>query len=205
LTAEKALLQDRLVRSRSPSPLLRLSRTSSPLRGDSPTRAQLTSSSRHARLVSRFSDLYALERLEAEGMLRRYITDTQTVQRIIFIATVESFQVAKLAYRQLKLRVRKTLSPSHMGPETLEDAVVDYIVRNLDLYDVQASVNEVISSMNVNPKISFPPDVDFVLLSGFIREVCEVAFAMQTLDPPPRPALQQRWRTLQRQQVQAEL
>ena len=28
-----------------------------------------------------------------------------------------------------------------MGPETLEDAAVDYIVRNLDLYDVQASVN----------------------------------------------------------------
>ena len=28
-----------------------------------------------------------------------------------------------------------------MGPETLEDAAVDYIVRNMDLYDVQASVN----------------------------------------------------------------
>ncbi|KAJ8277113.1 hypothetical protein GJAV_G00071610 [Gymnothorax javanicus] len=185
LTAEKALLQDRLVRSRSPSPVLRLSRSSSPLRrSDSPTRAQLTNSSRHARLVSRFSDLYALERLEVEGVLRRYITDTETVQRIIFIATVESFQAAKLAYRQWKLRVRKSLSPSHLGPETLEDAVVDYIVRNLDLYDVQASVNEVISAMSVNPKISFPPEVDFTLLSGFIREACQVAFAMQTLDPP---------------------
>lgn len=53
----------------------------------------------------------------------------------------ESFKVAKLAYRQFKLRVRKTLSPSHFGPESLEDAAVDYIVRNLDLYDVQASVN----------------------------------------------------------------
>ncbi|KAG5849707.1 hypothetical protein ANANG_G00074590 [Anguilla anguilla] len=184
LTAEKALLQDRLVRSRSPSPLLRLSRSSSPLRADSPTRAQLTSSSRHARLVSRFSDLYALERLEAEALLRRYVSDAETVQRIIFIATVESFQAAKLAYRQFKLRVRKSLSPSHMGPETLEDAVVDYIVRNLDLYDVQASVTEVISAMHVNPKIAFPPEVDFVLLSSFIREVCQVAFAMQTLDPP---------------------
>ncbi|XP_061094813.1 mitochondria-eating protein [Conger conger] len=184
LSAEKALLQDRLVRSRSPSPLPRRSRSCSPLRADSPTRAQLTSSSRHARLVSRFSDLYALERLEAEALLRRYIADTETVQRIIFIATVESFQAAKLAYRQFKLRVRKTLSPSHLGPETLEDAVVDYIVRNLDLYDVQASVTEVLSSMSVNPRISFPPEVDFVLLSGFIREACQVAFSMQTLDPP---------------------
>lgn len=53
----------------------------------------------------------------------------------------ESFKTAKLAYRQFKLRVRKTLSSSHYGPESLEDAAVDYIVRNLDLYDVQASVN----------------------------------------------------------------
>lgn len=43
---------------------------------------------------------------------------------------------------------------------------------------------DVISTMNVNPRISFPPEVDFVLISGLIREVCKVAFAMQTLDPP---------------------
>lgn len=127
----------------------------------------------------------------------------------------ECFQAAKLAYRQFKLRVRKTLSLSHYGPESLEDAVVDYIVRNQDLYDVQASVDvremtflfkldmlcvflfakqnadcvfppaqDVISAMNVNPRISFPPEVDFILISGLIREVCKVAFAMQTLDPP---------------------
>lgn len=57
------------------------------------------------------------------------------------ITSQESFKTAKLAYRQFKLRVRKTLSSSHFGPESLEDAAVDYIVRNLDLYDVQASVN----------------------------------------------------------------
>ncbi|KAM9435539.1 mitochondria-eating protein [Clarias gariepinus] len=184
LTAEKSMLQERLVRSRSPSPLPRRSRNSSPIRSESPTRAQLTSSSRHARLVSRFSDLYAIERLEAQSLLRRYIDDLETVQRIIFIATVESFQAAKLAYRQFKLRVRKTLSPTHVGPESLEDAVVDYIVRNLDLYDVQTSVSDVINSMNVNPRISFPPEVDFMLISSFIREMCRIAFDMQTLDPP---------------------
>uniref|UniRef100_A0A668A1F5 Mitochondria-eating protein n=1 Tax=Myripristis murdjan TaxID=586833 RepID=A0A668A1F5_9TELE len=184
LTTEKAMLQERLVRSRSPSPLPRRSRSYSPLRSESPTRAQLTNSSRHARLVSRFSDLYAVERLEAQSLLRRYIDDLEMVQKIIFIAVMESFQAAKLAYRQFKLRVRKTLSPSHHGPESLEDAAVDYIVRNLDLYDVQASVNEVINAMNVNPRISFPPEVDFVLISNLIRETCRVAFAMQTLDPP---------------------
>ncbi|KAL2089869.1 hypothetical protein ACEWY4_014557 [Coilia grayii] len=184
LAAEKTMLQERLVRSRSPSPLPRRSRASSPVRSESPTRAQLTNSARHARLVSRFSDLYATERLEAQSLLRRYIDDLETVQRIIFIATVESFQAAKLAFRQFKLRVRKTLAASHLGPETLEDSVIDYIVRNLDLYDVQASVNDVINAMNVNPRISFPAEVDFVLISSFIREVCRIAFAMQTLDPP---------------------
>lgn len=58
-----------------------------------------------------------------------------------FVMSQESFKTAKLAYRQFKLRVRKTLSPSHFGSESLDDAAVDYIVRNLDLYDVQASVN----------------------------------------------------------------
>lgn len=53
----------------------------------------------------------------------------------------ESFRAAKTAYRQFKIRVRDTLSLGHSGPESLEDAVLDYIVRHEDLYDVQASVN----------------------------------------------------------------
>ncbi|XP_058493630.1 mitochondria-eating protein [Solea solea] len=183
LSSEKSMLKERLARSRSPSPLPRLSRSSSPTKNESPTRAQLTNSSRHARLVSRFSDMYAVERLEAQSTLRRYIADLELVQKIIFIAVVESFMAAKIAYRQFKLRVRKTLSPSHFGPESLEDTAVDYIVRNLDLYDVQDSVNAVINAMNVNPRISFPPEVDFVLISALIRETCRVAFAMQTLEP----------------------
>ncbi|KAK0140594.1 Mitochondria-eating protein [Merluccius polli] len=184
LTSEKSLLRERLSRSRSSSPLPRRGRSSSPPRSESPTRAQLTQSSRHARLLSRFSDLYAVERLEAQSLLRRYVQDLAMVQKIIFIAAVESFQTAKLAYRQFKLRVRKTLSSTHLGPESLEEAAVDYIVRNLDLYDVQASINDVINAMNVNPRISFPPEVDFSLVSGLIRETCRLAFAMQTLDPP---------------------
>ncbi|CDQ80014.1 unnamed protein product [Oncorhynchus mykiss] len=166
------MLQERLVRSRSTSPLPRHSHHSSPLRSESPTRAQLNNSSRHARLVSRFSDLYAVERLGAQSLLRRYIDDLEMVQRIIFIATVEAFQAAKLAYCQFKLR------------RSWRSWWWDYIVMNLDLYDMQASVNDVINTMNVNPRISFSPEVDFVLISSFIRETCRVAFAMQTLDSP---------------------
>ncbi|XP_004912624.1 mitochondria-eating protein isoform X2 [Xenopus tropicalis] len=187
LATEEEILQLRaeVSRSRSPSPIRHSSRSSSPFpRSESPTCAKITNASRQARLISRFNDIFANDRLDAQTLLRRYIDDLEMVQRIIFIATVESFHAAKMAFRQFRLRVRKSLSPSHMGPESLEDTVIDYIVRNLDLYDVQSSVNEVISAMNVNPKISFPPDVDFILISAFIREVCRVAFAMQTLDPP---------------------
>jgi hypothetical protein len=43
---------------------------------------------------------------------------------------------------------------------------------------------DVIRAMNVNPKISFPPEVDFCLLTDFIQEICCIAFAMQSLEPP---------------------
>lgn len=185
LSQEKAQLQEKWA-SRSPTPPLRLPRSSPPTsRSDSPTRAQLTNSSRRSRLVSRFSNLHAVERLEAQATLRRHVADLDMVQKIIFIAVEESFKSSKLAFRHFKLRVRKTMSPSLLGLDGAEAAAVDYIVRNMDLHDIQTSVNEVIGAMNVNPRISFPPEVDFVLISTLIRETCRVAFAMQTLDPPP--------------------
>ncbi|XP_038256886.1 mitochondria-eating protein isoform X6 [Dermochelys coriacea] len=180
------LVQQELARSRSPSPRPCRSRSPSPLplRSCSPGRARLTNAARHAHLVARFSDIYTQERLDAQTLLRTYIDDLEIVQRIIYVAAVESFHAAKMAFRQFKMRVRKTLSLTHSGPESLEDTVLDYIVRHEDLYDVQASVNEVIRAMNINPKISFPPEVDFIMISSLIRELCRVAFSMQTLVPP---------------------
>ncbi|XP_048704278.2 mitochondria-eating protein isoform X5 [Caretta caretta] len=180
------LVQQELARSRSPSPRPCRSRSPSPLplRSCSPGRARLTNAARHAHLVARFSDIYAQERLDAQTLLRTYIDDLEIVQRIIYVAAVESFHAAKMAFRQFKTRVRKTLSLTHSGPESLEDTVLDYIVRHEDLYDVQASVNEVIRAMNINPKISFPPEVDFIMISSLVRELCRVAFSMQTLVPP---------------------
>ena len=46
------------------------------------------------------------------------------------------------------------------------------------------SPQDVNNAMNVNPRISFPPEVDFALISALIRETCRMVFAMQTLDPP---------------------
>ncbi|XP_072191386.1 mitochondria-eating protein isoform X3 [Excalfactoria chinensis] len=179
-------VQQEIARSRSPSPRRVRSRSPSPLplRSFSPGRARRTNASRHTFLVTRFGDIYSKDRFDAERILRVYINDMEMVQRIIYNAVVESFQAAKMAYRQFKMRVRKTLSIGHSGPESLEDTVMDYIVRHEDLYDVQGSVNEVIRSMKINPKISSTPELDFAVISSFIRELCRMAFSMQTLTPP---------------------
>ncbi|XP_053778270.1 mitochondria-eating protein isoform X3 [Desmodus rotundus] len=211
LSAEKSVLQGRSARSRSPSPAPRSrshsrsrsrsrshsrshsrsrSRSGSPstavvkVRTPSPNRAKLSSAARKAALVSRFSDAYSQARLDAQCLLRQCIDKAETVQRIIYIATVEAFHVAKMAFRHFKIRVRKSLTPSYGGSNEFDDAVSEYIICHLDLYDSQSSVNDVIRAMNVNPKISFPPEVDFCLLSNFIQEICCIAFAMQTLEPP---------------------
>uniref|UniRef100_A0A8C4MXF1 Mitochondria-eating protein n=1 Tax=Equus asinus asinus TaxID=83772 RepID=A0A8C4MXF1_EQUAS len=144
----------------------------------------LSSVARKAALLSRFSDAYSQARLDAQCLLRRCVDKAETVQRIIYIATVEAFHVAKMAFRHFKIRVRKSLTPSYVESNDFEDAVSDYIICHLDLYDSQSSVNDVIRAMNVNPKISFPPEADFCLLSNFIQEICCIAFAMQTLEPP---------------------
>nr|KAF6432469.1 spermatogenesis associated 18 [Rousettus aegyptiacus] len=167
-------------RSRSGSPSTAVVKIRTP----SPNRAKLSSVARKAALLSRFSDAYSQARLDAQCLLRRCIDKAETVQRIIYIATVEAFHVAKMAFRHFKIRVRKSLSPSYVGSDDFEDAVSDYIICHLDLYDSQGSVNDVIRAMNVNPKISFPPEVDFCLLNNFIQEICCIAFAMQTLEPP---------------------
>ncbi|XP_010381888.1 mitochondria-eating protein isoform X1 [Rhinopithecus roxellana] len=194
LSDEKRALQGRSSRSRSPSPAPRSrscsrSRSASPstavkVRSPSPNRSKLSSVARKAALLSRFSDSYSQARLDAQCLLRRCIDKAEIVQRIIYIATVEAFHVAKMAFRHFKIRVRKSLTPSYVGSNDFENAVLDYVICHLDLYDSQSSVNDVIRAMNVNPKISFPPVVDFCLLSDFIQEICCIAFAMQALEPP---------------------
>lgn len=48
---------------------------------------------------------------------------------------------AKLAFREHKMKVRSNLAITHVGPETLEEAVQDYINRNTDLYDLPGVVS----------------------------------------------------------------
>ncbi|NWR52842.1 MIEAP protein, partial [Regulus satrapa] len=152
-------------------------RTCSPAQ---PCRAQ---ASRRACLIARFNFVYAKERLDAENLLRPFICNTEVVQRIIYMAAVESFHAAKMAFWKIKVNVKDTLAVDHC-PATLEVAVLDYIACHKDLYNVCCTVEEVICALNKNPKLPCPGEVDFSVINTLIRELCCLAFSMQTLCPP---------------------
>ncbi|NXA93036.1 MIEAP protein, partial [Melanocharis versteri] len=151
----------------------------------SPAQPRRVSASRRACLIARFNFVYAKERLDAETRLRPFVCHMEMVQRIIYIAAVESFRAAKMAFWKLKINVKETLALDHVGgPASLEVAVLDYIACHKELYDVCCSVHEVICSMNMNPKLPCPAEVDYAVISCLIRELCCLAFSMQTLIPP---------------------
>merc|ERR1711970_1106821 len=152
-------------------------------RSPSPTRANITNDIRANRLITRYSTLFTHDRPAVSDTLRKFVNEEEMVRRIIFIAATEAFHSAKLAFRAFESRTRKLLLPIHAGPETLDEAVADYIVRNLDLYDVEKTVKETVRQMEANPIISYPAECDFTLLNGFIREVAKVAFEMQAVEP----------------------
>ena len=62
----------------------------------------------------------------------------------------------------------------HSGPETLEEAVCDYTVRNIDLYDIENTVREVVHQLNANPIVSYPAECDFTLLNFYVRECAKI-------------------------------
>ncbi|XP_067663181.1 mitochondria-eating protein-like isoform X4 [Haliotis asinina] len=155
------------------------SRITTPLAIDDPVQRV-----RQQNLVARFNDMFAQDRLDALDTLRRYSDDHENNQRIIYSAISEAFSTAKLAFRQFKMKVRANLAKTHYGPETLEEAVQDYINRNSDLYDLPGMVSDVIRALNRNPKIFLPPDATFAIVQPFIREACKLAWQMSALAHP---------------------
>lgn len=145
-------------------------------------------------------------------ILRNFSDDYENNQRIVFAAVQEAFSVAKRLFADWKIRVRSTVAITHTGPETLEEAVQNYINRNVDMYDlpVMTSVRilkqeiqiffilrfikffylkEVILALTRNPKLSLPAGVTFSVISSFIREACRIAWEMSTLAYPLDTAL----------------
>ncbi|XP_076468507.1 mitochondria-eating protein-like isoform X2 [Babylonia areolata] len=139
---------------------------------------------RQQNAVARFNDMFAQDRLDAMDTLRRYSDDHENNQRIIFTALSEAFSAAKMAFRQFKMKTRASLAKTHYGPDTLEEAVQDYINRNTDLVDTPGLVSDVIRALNRNPKIYLPADTSFAVIQPFIREAVKLAWQMSALAHP---------------------
>ncbi|XP_062580945.1 mitochondria-eating protein-like isoform X4 [Saccostrea cucullata] len=154
-------------------------RVGSPLSIDDPVQRV-----RQQNYISRWNDMFSQDRLDAMDTLRRYSDDYENNQRIIFLGIQEAFSVAKLAFRQFKMKVRANLAATHIGPETLEEAVQDYINRNTDLCDLTGMVADVIRALNRSPKVFLPPDATFSIIQPFIREACKLAWNMSALAHP---------------------
>lgn len=136
---------------------------------------------RQAHLLTRMSDMFARDRMDAMDILRNHCDDHELNQKIIFTCVQEVFHCAKKAFRQYRIKVRSTLQPTHIGPETLEESVQQYINKNGQLLDVHSIVQEVLLSMNTHPTIAFPAEVDFRVLTLFIRELVKMAWSMSAL------------------------
>lgn len=176
-----------LARSRCVSPVCVRTRVVSPVcisRVSPLSPNHCTQVVRQEALITRYNDLYLRDRLTAMDTLRTYSENYENNQRIIFAAVQDSFSAAKRAFYEWKIRVRSTVSITHIGPETLEEAVQDYINRNVDLYDMPRMVSDVLVALNRNPKISLPCGVTYSVISQFIRETCRMAWEMTALAYP---------------------
>ncbi|XP_005094633.1 mitochondria-eating protein isoform X1 [Aplysia californica] len=139
---------------------------------------------RQQNLIARFNDMFAQDRLSTMDTLRRYSDDHENNQRIIFACMQEAFNTAKVEFRSFKMKTRANLAKTHYGPDTLEEAVQDYINRNIDLYDLPGMVSDVIRGLNRNPKIFLPPDTSYAVCQPFIREAVKLAWQMSALAHP---------------------
>ncbi|XP_022092817.1 mitochondria-eating protein-like [Acanthaster planci] len=177
LREEKAILTGRMDYLTSPLPPTS-PRTTSSVSSDVVQRV------RQAHLVTRFGDMFSRDRMDAMDILRTLSDDHDIHQQIVFACVEEAFHCAKKAYRLYRSKVRSTLQLTHTGPETLEEAVQNYINKNGQLLDVHSIVQDVLLAMNTHPVLSYPPEVDFKSLSLFIRELVKVAWDMSALPNP---------------------
>ncbi|XP_064636266.1 mitochondria-eating protein-like isoform X3 [Lineus longissimus] len=156
-----------------------LHRTTTPLAAD-----DITQRVRQQSLIARFNDMYTIDRIEAMATLSGFSDDHENNQRIVFSAIQEAFHAAKISFRQFKIKVRSNLAITHKGPETLEEAVQDYINKNTDLYDLPGLVTDVVRALNRNIHISLPAGVSYTVVKPFMREACKLAWGMSALAHP---------------------
>ncbi|CAF0772828.1 unnamed protein product [Rotaria sordida] len=177
----------RCSRARSLSPIPSCVRR----RSVSPARSLISLSSndslqkiRENTLIQRFNDLYARQRLDAMDILRRVSDDYTMNQRICFNIIQEAFSVSKRRFVEWKLRVRSQLSITVPACDSLEDAIQDYINRNLDYFELTNIISEVIDNLHRNPRLSLPLGTTYSLVHTYIREACRIAWHMACLVYP---------------------
>jgi hypothetical protein len=96
---------------------------------------------RQESLINRFNNLYCRDRQHAVSTLKCYVSDTENINRIVFAAVQEAFSIAKRSFCDWKIKVRSSLCLTHCGLETLEEAVQNYVNRNVDMYDLPCMVS----------------------------------------------------------------
>lgn len=174
LREEKAILSGRSDLILAPSPTSKLSSLST----------DVFQRVRQASLISRFSDLFVKDRMDAMDVLHNHCDDHELNQKIVFTCVQEAFHAAKAAFNRYRTKVFSALQDTHTGPESLSEAVQKYINKNGQLLDVHSIVEDVLAAMNRHPVISFPAEVNFRILTLFIRETVKVAWSMTALPSP---------------------
>jgi len=141
----------------------------------------LTNDARRRRLIDRYADLFTGERLYVMKALRAKISDEDIIKRIVYTSVVETFRSSQRSFREFRHRARRAVTLGSVLP-TVEADVQAYIVRNLDLYDSDSTVFEVVRHLNADPLL--PNTVDYKqVLRTLITEVGKVAFEMQSVFP----------------------
>ncbi|CAH8553005.1 unnamed protein product [Heterobilharzia americana] len=139
-------------------------------------------------LVMRFNELFSLHRIEAMGMLRRYIDDYEANQKIIFYAVLESFSVAKSHFRTYRNRVRKQIATNNIiTTETLDELVQSYInIHASHSVDISLLVKDVCLAMERRvPRVRRPShNLGFEMIKDFLHETCKLAWECAALSHP---------------------
>ena len=92
--------------------------------------------------------------------LRAKIFDEDIIKRIVYTSVVETFRSSQRSFREFRHRARRAVTLGSVLP-TVEADVQAYIVRNLDLYDSDSTVFEVVRHLNADPLL--PNTVDYFL------------------------------------------
>ncbi|XP_068717962.1 mitochondria-eating protein-like [Montipora capricornis] len=143
--------------------------------------------SRSAKIVDRFKELYEDDRLHVTNALKKML-DRSMAERMVFFSVEECFRVCKLEQHRMKSRMNQALQ-TNLGDKRVEtdtgnDLVDKYVKKNINLYETETLISDVMKSLHRNSATSLHIPGKEKILVPFIREVLRVAWDLVSLDPP---------------------